>query len=345
MDTPLRPLHDLWFSDWFTGLSPLAKTISLYLLTGPHTNVIGCFRLPLGYIAEDLGMPEQRAEVIGAVEEVLATSLAFYDPATKMMLVPSILKTTPLSSDTVAEAARLMTKVPDVLRRRIRGEYEQQLARLRSQPGPHPSPLGDLAPADQTEAPVPSAPAATPPAKTRSNTYHERTAAEDEFVKAWNELAEDTGIPKIVRFTAHRSRTFAARRHDPFFVANWQAGLERIKKIPGLWGSNDRGWKGDVDWFLRPDTLVKIMEGKYDSWDEAKTALPKSRDPLPDLQREAEAAKKIAQQREAEAAARQALPAIPLPEPPEEPVWEPLPPSHFQGEPVTVPAEDDGIPF
>ena len=36
-------------------LSNEAKLLALYLLTGPHTNMLGCFRLPASYVAEDLG--------------------------------------------------------------------------------------------------------------------------------------------------------------------------------------------------------------------------------------------------------------------------------------------------
>ena len=30
-------------------------------------------------------------------------------------------------------------------------------------------------------------------------------------------------------------------------------------------GENDRGWKADFDFFLKPGVIEKVMEGKYDS--------------------------------------------------------------------------------
>ena len=33
---------------------------------------------------------------------------------------------------------------------------------------------------------------------------------------------------------------------------------------PFCLGAGSRGWKADIDWFLRPDTVTRIMEGKYD---------------------------------------------------------------------------------
>lgn len=38
------------------------KFIALYLLTSPHTNAIGCFRLPLQYMAADTGLPADQAK-------------------------------------------------------------------------------------------------------------------------------------------------------------------------------------------------------------------------------------------------------------------------------------------
>lgn len=45
-----------WESDDIRPLSPEHKFLGLYLLTSPHTNAIGCFRLPTAYVAYDTGM-------------------------------------------------------------------------------------------------------------------------------------------------------------------------------------------------------------------------------------------------------------------------------------------------
>lgn len=43
-----------WSDLALQNLSTHAKLLAVYLLTGPHTNMLGCFRLPTGYVAEDL---------------------------------------------------------------------------------------------------------------------------------------------------------------------------------------------------------------------------------------------------------------------------------------------------
>ena len=45
----------------------------------------------------------------------------------------------------------------------------------------------------------------------------------------------------------------------------YQAALEHIPQCPFLLGLTKSGkWKANPDWFLRPDSVTKIMEGQYD---------------------------------------------------------------------------------
>ena len=49
-----------WTSADTCKLSDDGKLLSLYLLTGPHSNILGCFRLPIGYVSDDLGWGFER---------------------------------------------------------------------------------------------------------------------------------------------------------------------------------------------------------------------------------------------------------------------------------------------
>lgn len=51
-----------WESETIKPLSTDAKCVGLYLLTSPHTNAIGCFRLPMAYVADDTGMSQKSLE-------------------------------------------------------------------------------------------------------------------------------------------------------------------------------------------------------------------------------------------------------------------------------------------
>ena len=43
-----------WADTKMLRLTVNARFMVVYLLTGPHTNSVGCFRLPSGYISADL---------------------------------------------------------------------------------------------------------------------------------------------------------------------------------------------------------------------------------------------------------------------------------------------------
>ncbi|HYF48911.1 MAG TPA: hypothetical protein VEJ63_05880 [Planctomycetota bacterium] len=91
----------------------------------------------------------------------------------------------------------------------------------------------------------------------------EKTAApQKEFQEAWNALGAP--FPKIEKWTDKRQAAFRLRWADEFFRQNWRAGLERLKKTAFCRGENQRGWVASVEFFLRPDKLVELIEGKYE---------------------------------------------------------------------------------
>jgi hypothetical protein len=51
-----------WESESLRELSVQAKFLALYLLTSPHTNAIGCFRLPVAYIGHDTSLTKEALE-------------------------------------------------------------------------------------------------------------------------------------------------------------------------------------------------------------------------------------------------------------------------------------------
>lgn len=83
------------------------------------------------------------------------------------------------------------------------------------------------------------------------------------IVDAWNMI---DGVVRCGAITETRRKALAARLKDTFWKENWEAAIERIRKVPGLLGKNDRKWKATFDWFVRPDTVMKVIEGKYENW-------------------------------------------------------------------------------
>jgi len=85
----------------------------------------------------------------------------------------------------------------------------------------------------------------------------------NDVVNEWNLLGRPFG--RVLRIGARESH-LRNRLSDPWWCENWRSALEKMKTIPGLRGENDREWVADIDFFLRPDTVAKILEGKYDNW-------------------------------------------------------------------------------
>ena len=65
--------------------------------------------------------------------------------------------------------------------------------------------------------------------------------------------------------TAARQKALRTRWADAWWRENWEAAIERAAASDFLLGKNDRNWSIDIDFFLRPDSVAKIIEGKYDN--------------------------------------------------------------------------------
>jgi hypothetical protein len=84
----------------------------------------------------------------------------------------------------------------------------------------------------------------------------------DEFMTSWNALGTPFKTARAV--SGKRLAALNARAADLFWMENWRVALDRIKASPFCRGENERGWIADVDFFLRPDSVLKAVEGKYD---------------------------------------------------------------------------------
>jgi DNA-binding MarR family transcriptional regulator len=85
---------------------------------------------------------------------------------------------------------------------------------------------------------------------------------EETFLAAWNEAAEAGGFTRAMTMTAGRKKQLRARLKEKFFRDNWRAALAKIATIPWCIGKGSRKWKADVDFFLRPGAVAKIMESE-----------------------------------------------------------------------------------
>jgi uncharacterized protein YdaU (DUF1376 family) len=85
-----------------------------------------------------------------------------------------------------------------------------------------------------------------------------------EVFDAWNKTAEKSGLPVCLLMSDKRRRYLTTRLKEDFFVKNWRAALDKVSKSQFCLGMSERGWRASFDWFITPDAVAKVMEGKYD---------------------------------------------------------------------------------
>ena len=90
-----------WEDDKIAGLNDEAKLLALYCLTGEHSNAIGCFRLPIGYIETDLRWDKAKAE--RALTCLTESGFALYDEDSHYLLMPRYLEHNPIENSRVGK--------------------------------------------------------------------------------------------------------------------------------------------------------------------------------------------------------------------------------------------------
>lgn len=88
-------------------------------------------------------------------------------------------------------------------------------------------------------------------------------AVSNTVVNEWNMI---DGVTVCRAVTPARRKRIAERMRDPFWKENWREAIDKIRNLKCLHGANDQNWRADIDWFLRPDSVAKVLEGKYDHW-------------------------------------------------------------------------------
>lgn len=84
----------------------------------------------------------------------------------------------------------------------------------------------------------------------------------DDLATRWNAI---DGVARCLKATDSRRRAYRARMTEDDWADSVTAALAKVAASGFCRGENDRGWRADIDFLLKPDTLTKILEGKYDN--------------------------------------------------------------------------------
>lgn len=124
-----------------------------------------------------------------------------------------------------------------------------------------PPPLSPPSPSPQTPKPQP--PLTPAPAEDAHTRGLVKTGSVQRIFDAWNAMASTCRARGADKLTDKRKAQIQSRIKD----YTEPVILETIGMVPAqqwLMGLNDRGWKADLEFFLRPDSITKIREGKYE---------------------------------------------------------------------------------
>jgi len=81
----------------------------------------------------------------------------------------------------------------------------------------------------------------------------------------WNKNCGD--LSKVRGTSGKRLKSAVARWNEQPYRTFWINIIARIRRSQFCTGKNDRCWTADFDFMIRPGSLDKIMEGKYDNKD------------------------------------------------------------------------------
>lgn len=85
-----------------------------------------------------------------------------------------------------------------------------------------------------------------------------------QVIDAWNAMSVTCGLSKAMA-TPNRIKKSNARLKEELWRESYQKAIDMIPNSAFLRGENSRRWKANIEFFLRPDSVAKILEGKYDN--------------------------------------------------------------------------------
>jgi hypothetical protein len=91
----------------------------------------------------------------------------------------------------------------------------------------------------------------------------------------WNEMGERTGLPKALTATGKRQAGIKARLAE-HGEAGWREAVAAVERSPFCRGENDRGWRADIGFLIRPDNFAKLREGGFDPKSNGKPLVGKA---------------------------------------------------------------------
>ena len=281
-----------WENSDAQKLSDQGKLLATYLFTGPHSNMLGCFRLPAGYITEDLNWDIHKVK--NAFEELSEANFITREETSGWLLISNFLKWNPIQNPKQSKGVqKLFDAVPsrsEILKPLIynllnHGKYFEAefVKRLHTLETNLRNPIDTLskkhvADKDQnqeqdtdqnqtilsslqedvvsrTDNDLIAKAQPTCPHQEIINLYH-KALSMCPPVRSWNKTRQGLLRQRWNENPKHQS------------LAWWENYFEYVKQSEFLSGkSTGRGdnppFLANLEWLVRPSNFAKVIEGNY----------------------------------------------------------------------------------
>lgn len=277
-----------WENPSAQKLSDQGKLLVTYLLTGPHTSMLGCFRLPVGYITVDLNWDIEK--VNKSFQELTEMNFIARDEISGWLIIHDFLKWNPIQGPKQAKGIqKLFDNVPSqttVLKLIIKNLlkhnkylHEDFIKRLHTHELNSGNPFDTLSEIvvanqdqdqnqeqdqEQNQEHLSSLrEEVVSRADNRSNCPHE------EIINLYHQLLPMCAPVRIWNKTRRgclKQRWSENPKHQN--LDWWKNYFDHVKKSDFLIGKID-GRDGkppfivDLEWLVRPNNFAKVIEGKY----------------------------------------------------------------------------------
>lgn len=259
----------LWRHPAFVALPDGEKVMTMYVLCGPQTNRIGLFLFSPGTAHEDL-----RITIPVVMRRLAAVCKAFgweHDAKARVIWIPSWW-TFNSPKDNIKAFQGALTDLNDVPPTPLTHKFCRNLVGIPDALHALMAPLYEAIPdgtgierlSNSDQIPVRSQ---EQEQEKEQEQEQDSVAAARSLIGCWNDAI--TTLPKCEVESPDRIRAAKARIRERSDMAWWASAVRRIEASDFLTGrkpgKDHPNWRADIDWFLKPGTAGKVMEGKYDN--------------------------------------------------------------------------------